>query len=60
MANFLIKVLLYSFAASYALVMEVFPVFGYVERKHARKDERIILSGSNIDAIGLRQAEPAL
>jgi hypothetical protein len=39
--------------------MEAFPVFGQVERKHARKDERIILAGSNIDAIGLRQAEPA-
>jgi hypothetical protein len=37
----------------YALVMEAFPVFGQVERKHARKDERIILAGSNIDAIGL-------
>jgi hypothetical protein len=40
--------------------MEVFPIFGQVERKHARKDERIILAGSNIDAIGFRQAEPLL
>jgi hypothetical protein len=55
-----IRVLLSSFAGGYALVMEVFPVFGQIERKHARKDERIILTGSNIDAIGLRQAEPAL
>ena len=52
--------LLASFAGSYALVMEVFPVFGQVERKHACKNERIILARSNIDAIGLRQAEPAL
>ena len=44
----------------YALVMQVFPIFGQVERKHARKDERIILAGSNLDAIGIRQAEPAL
>src|SRR6266704_6889981 len=44
----------------YALVMQVFPVFGQVERKHAREDERIILAWSNIDAIGLRQAEPVL
>jgi hypothetical protein len=56
-----IRVLLSSFASSYALIiMEVFPVFGQVERKHAGKYERIILAGSNIDAIGLRQAEPLL
>ena len=56
----MIRVLYSSFAGRYALVMEAFPVFGQVERKHARKDERIILAGSNIDAIGLRQAEPLL
>ena len=49
-----------NFANSYALVMEAFPVFGQVEREHARKDEQIILAGSNIDAIGLRHAEPLL
>ena|SRR5215469_9014303 len=42
------------------LVMEVFLVFGQIERKHTRKDERIILAWSNIDAICLRQAEPLL
>jgi hypothetical protein len=55
-----IRVLLSSFAGSYALVMEAFPVFGQVERKHARKDEQIVLARSNIDAIGIRQAEPTL
>jgi hypothetical protein len=36
-------VLLASFAGSYALVMEVFPVFGQVERKYTRKNfSRII------------------
>ena len=56
----MIRVLYSSFAGRYTLVMEVFPVFGQIERKHAREDERIILAGSNIDAIGLCQAEPLL
>ena len=56
-----IKVLLSPFHDSFALIiMEVFPIFGQVERKHTCKDEWIILAGSTIDAIGLRQAEPAL
>ena len=33
--------------------MESFFIFGKVESKHARKNERIILAGSNIDAIGI-------
>ena len=55
-----VLMLLSSFASSYELVMEMFPVFGQVEREHTCKDERIILAGSNIDAVGLRQAEPLL
>jgi hypothetical protein len=47
-------VLLVSFAGSYALAIEVFPVFGQVECKHARKHERIILAGSDINTISLR------
>ena len=54
------QVLLSYFASSYALVMQVFPIFGQVEREHAREEEWIILAGSNIDAVGLRQAEPLL
>ena len=48
------------FAGRYALIMEMFLVFGQVERKHACKDKRIILARSYIDAIGLRQAKPLL
>jgi hypothetical protein len=31
-------------AACYVLIIQLFPVFGQVERKHAREDKRIILS----------------
>src|SRR6266568_7506882 len=44
-----------------ALVILVpFAVCRQIERQHTRQNEHIILTGSNINAIGLAQREPAL